>query len=429
MRIGIQTWGSDGDINPFLALAGGLVAAGHDVTLALTSAERKDYGGPARRLGFRLADAGHIGRDEADLVEIARRVHDEASPLRQLDLILEEMFEPGVGRMLEVAERLCRDNDLVIGHFIVHPAQAVAERAGRPYVTVTLNHSAIPSRHLPLMGTPHLGPFLNGLLWRLGQRILSLHIVPPINRLRSRLGLRAVSSYREVWESRLANLIAVSPSLCRRPPDWEPHQRVCGFFAMPEAAQPFEMPHALEGFLAGGPPPIFCTFGSMTAVDDGTGIMEESTRLLVEGARLAGCRAIVQSRWDLVSSVPDDSGLYKIGAAPHSRIRPRCAAVVHHGGAGTTQTATLHGLPSVVVPHISDQYFWARELNRLGVAPRVADRRKITARELAEAIRSVLRNDAMRARARELGRAMAAEDGVGTAVGVIEQVMSGVSRR
>jgi UDP:flavonoid glycosyltransferase YjiC (YdhE family) len=198
---------------------------------------------------------------------------------------------------------------------------------------------------------------------------------------------------------------------------------------MPEAAQPFEMPHALEGFLAGGPPPIFCTFGSMTAVDDGTGIMEESTRLLVEGARLAGCRAIVQSRWDLVSSVPDDSGLYKIGAAPHSRILPRCAAVVHHGGAGTTQTATLHGLPSVVVPHISDQYFWARELNRLGVAPRVADRRKITARELAEAIRSVLRNDAMRARARELGRAMAAEDGVGTAVGVIEQVMSGVSRR
>ena len=125
MRIGIQTWGSDGDINPFVALAGGLSAAGHEVTLALTSAERKSYRHYGESLGFRIVEAGHIGRDEPELFEIARRVHEEANPLKQLDLILETMFEPGVEIITEVAGELCRENDLLIGHFIVHPAAAM----------------------------------------------------------------------------------------------------------------------------------------------------------------------------------------------------------------------------------------------------------------------------------------------------------------
>lgn len=426
MKIGIQTWGSDGDINPFIALAGGLAAAGHDVTLALTSAERKDYGGYAQRLGFRLVSAGHIGRDEHELIGLARRMFEEKDPLKQLDLILEGMFEPGVDRMREVAEELCRDCDIMIGHFIVHPAHAVAERTGRPYLTVTLNHSAIPSRHVNLMGTPDLGPFLNGLFWKLGHKILNSHIIPHVNRLRRNMRLPVIESYRTVWESPRANLVAVSDAICGRWLDREPHQQVCGVFRMTEAAEPYEMPADLERFLAAGPAPVYCTFGSMTSVDDDAGYVEQSRRLLVDAVVQAGCRAIVQARWDGVTSVSGHPDIYRIGHVPHGRILPRCAAMVHHGGAGTTHTALQYGLPAVVVPHISDQFFWARELHRLGVAPKAVDRKKITVRQLAASIRTVLDDAAMGQRARELGRIMERENGVATAVAIIERIGAGL---
>lgn len=422
MKIGLQTWGSDGDINPFIALAGGLAARGHEVTLAITSAERKDYGGYGERLGFRIVEVGHIGCDEADLLRIARLMYDKNDPLKQLDLILETMFEPGVELMSEAADLLCRENDLLVGHFIVHPAQAAAEKCGRPYLTVTLNHSAIPSRYSNLMGAPDLGSFLNGLIWKLGQMVLDSHILPHVNKLRRKLALPEAKDYRRIWESRLANLIAVSPALCEHWLDREPHQHLCGFFRIAVAGEAYEPPQGLEEFLAAGEKPVYFTFGSMMAVEGGTEILVESTRLLVEGARLAGCRAIIQSRWGALPSMPEYPDIFRVTSVPHSRLFPRCRAVVHHGGAGTTHTSLLHGLPALIVPHISDQFFWARELKRLGVGLSVADRKNITPEKLAAALRKMLADNDMLVKSEKMAEKMALEDGVANAVRLIEQL-------
>jgi UDP:flavonoid glycosyltransferase YjiC (YdhE family) len=142
----------------------------------------------------------------------------------------------------------------------------------------------------------------------------------------------------------------------------------------------------------------------------------------VDAAKAAGCRAIVQSRWKSVGDIEEDGDIYRLGAAPHSRLFPHCAAVVHHGGAGTTQTASLYGCPSAIVAHIADQYFWADELKRLGVAPGRLDRRTATPEGIARAIRQILGSQPMRARAKALGEQLAAENGVAKAVAIIAAI-------
>lgn len=421
MKIGLQTWGSDGDINPFIALAGGLAGAGFEVTLAITAAERKDYAQYAERLGFRLKPVAYIAKDDAEMTLFSERMRAVKTPLGQAKFILQEMFEPNVEALYATARELAAENDVLVGHFALHPLQLAAAKAGKPYATVTLNHGAIPSRYFPPTLAPDLGPGLNPWLWRLALALLDRATLPGINRLRLREGWPAAKTGREVLESPSCNLIAVSPAFCPKPPDWGENQHVTGFLALPDKARPWAMPDGLKRFLEKGPPPVYLTFGSMLGVERDAGRIAETTRLLVGAAKASGCRAIVQSRWESVLDIPEDPGVYPLGPAPHSHVFPHCAAIVHHGGAGTTQTASLYGKPQIIVAHIADQYFWADYLRRPGVAGRRLDRRGVTAKSLGRAVRAVLDAPGMASRARALGEQLAKEDGVGNAVAILSR--------
>jgi sterol 3beta-glucosyltransferase/vancomycin aglycone glucosyltransferase len=159
------------------------------------------------------------------------------------------------------------------------------------------------------------------------------------------------------------------------------------------------------------------TFGSMLADDPEP---REITALLVEAAWLAGCRAVVQSNWDEMGTIPLHPDVFPVTRAPHDRVFPRCAAVVHHGGAGTTHAAVAAGRPAVVVEHASDQPLWGAVLHRRGLAPAVLHRRTLSAVKLARAVRKVLDTPAMARRARAVAVRMAGEDGVARAVSLIE---------
>ena len=420
MRIGIQTWGSDGDVYPFVALAGGLAAAGHQVTLAVTGGERKSYDAHGERLGFGVRAVGYIGRDEEDLNRTALELFATANPVRQMRLLFERMFDPGVEEIFAASRELCAASDLVVAHFILHPLRAAAEIAGTPIATVALNPGGIPSPHVPPFPAPDLGRWVNLLSWGVAGRLLDRIILPSVNRLRRRVGLAPQRSYRESWESPRCSLVGVSPTLFPPPPDWTGRHEVCGFLRPPAGPEPDRVPPELEHFLDAGPPPVYLTFGSMVTNVVSGAFVADATRLLVGAARAAGCRAIVQSRWELAGDVARGEDIFPLESAPHLAVFPHCAAVVHHGGAGTTQSATLSGRLSVVVPHVLDQYFWGGVLHRLGAAPRAIDRRRATPESLGRAIRAAVGSRAMGERARELGALMAAEDGVGAAVRAIE---------
>lgn len=425
MKVGLQTWGSDGDIHPFIALAAGLAQNGHQVTLAVMSAERKDYEHFGKRLGFKVVSMGYIGTEGEDLQQIGRRLFtSSADPLKQLKIIFEEMFKPGIEVMSAMARSLCAENDLLIGHFIVYPLQTIAEKYAKPYITVTLNQAGIPTRYAPPPPLPSIHPWFNLFIWNLLEKILNRNILPFINLFRCQEGMPPVTSFRKVWESSLCNLIAVSSHFCPPRPDWEDYQKVCGFFCLPEQAQPWQISEQLIHFLAEGPPPIYMTLGSMLSVDIGIEYLTSTTQLLIDAAKLVGCRAIIQSSWQQLSNLPAYPNIYRMmQRVPHPQIFPYCAAVVHHGGAGTTQTATLCGCPSVVVAHVSDQFFWGTQLKRLGVAPRLLYRHTVTAKNLAREIQRVIETPKMSENAKTLGRSLRKEDGVKVAVEQINTVL------
>lgn len=423
MKIGIQTWGSEGDIYPFIALASGLSKAGHSVTLAVTSADRKNFKKISEQHGFKLGNVDFIGKSEEALNSLGKRMIEIANPVKQLRFIYEEMFTPGVDSMYETAQSLCANNDVVIGHFIHHPLQTAAEKASKPYITVTLNHGAIPTKYSPPGQFPNLGEWFNTILWKLSEKMINGVVLPIINDLRKKKDLTEIKSFRDVWESPLCNLIAVSPILCEPKKDWPAHYHVCGFFKMDDNSNKWAMPEHLESFLSEGPPPVYMTLGSMMGTENNSLVINETTRLLFDVAKQIGCRAVIQSRWEKVSEIPEDENIFRVNSAPYMKVFPKCKAVVHHGGAGTTQTATICGCPSIIIAHIQDQFLWGMELNRLGIGPKPLSRRTVSSKKIAREVRRVIENQVMSRNAQKIGEQLEDEEGVSNAVKIIERVM------
>lgn len=429
MRIGLQTWGSDGDIRPFIALAGGLRAAGHEVSLAATSVDGKDYRDLGRQLKVRIipVNAGSP-KSPLELGENFLKIAKAKDSIRQLKIIMDGFFEPAVCAMQEAAASLCRENDAVIGHLLVHPLQIAAEKAGIPHGAVILCHSGIPSRRQAPPGLPDFGPFMNAIWWKIAGFIVNGTFKKGINRMRLAEGLEPIFDVlTETWQSRALTLVGVSPSLCETRPDWPENIKVCGFLNIEEELEPWPIPNDLKEFLDKKPAPVYLTFGSMMGELLPQSMLEETTQLMIAAVKMVGCRAVIQSRWDSLPRFPDDPDIYKISKAPHGILFPRCAAIIHHGGAGTTQAAARAGKPSVVVEHIADQVFWGSELNRLGLAPKILHKRTITAKKLAKALREVLNSPEMAEKAAVLGEKMQKENGVRRAVEFIEQKFFGNS--
>lgn len=422
MKIGLQTWGSDGDIRPFLALAGGLRARGHQVSLVVTSVDNKDYSAYGTAMDFAVSHIGKQSYDERTLRLFQEKIMGAKVPLKQIEIILDLFFKPVIPEMFEAAEQLCRENDVIVGHTIHYPVQTAAEKAGKPYATVMMNHAGIYSKHLPVFGVPNIGTWMNPYWWKLFQVTMDRSIGVGVNTLRKKAGLPPVSRIAEtVWSSHRLNLVAVTSALSRKQPDWPDFHQVCGVFTVPERAEQWTMPDDLKRFIEAGPAPVFMTLGSMYSLDIAPGVI---VKTLVEAALRSDCRAIVQAPWDELPEFPDRPEIYKIRKAPHRNIFPSCSAVVHHGGAGTTHSATLHGCPSIIIEHIADQGFFADELRRLGVAPKVLHRRNVTAGKLAKAIRTVLDDPGMKKRAEGLREIMLKEDGVKKAAELIEKRFS-----
>ncbi len=416
MRIGIQAWGSEGDIRPLVALGHGLVQRGHTVELVYTDIAHRHYREVGATLGMTARPvATPVVADESALYEIGLTAITTSNPLWQAKIVYDRLLRPVQDQMFDAAVDLCRRSDLLVTHQLLNQSRAAAELAGKPAVSVTFAHSLVPSRHIRPEGLPRLGEIGNALGWSVARLALNLAMRGPVNRFRRRVGVAPVNDLLlDGWTSHLLNLIAVSPAICAEPPDWPRWNRVCGFLALPSTRHEPLAPE-LDEFLDAGEPPVFMGFGSLMPVS--TSYLTDSVALMKEAARLAGCRAIIQAE------VPPERGDRHliVGRCPHAQVFPRCAAVVHHCGAGTTHTTLAAGVPSVCVPHVCDQSGWAHELQRLGVAPAAAPHRTLTAAKLAGRIKEVLAAPGMRTRAAAVAARMKDDDGPARAAMLIEE--------
>ena len=164
---------------------------------------------------------------------------------------------------------------------------------------------------------------------------------------------------------------------------------------------------------------MYLTFGSMmpTSFD----YIRETAVVWIDAVRRTGRRAVIQLPWADLSEFETDERFFKVNRAPYAKVFPRCSMVVHHGGAGTTQSALLNGHPSIIVAHVSDQFFWGAELERLHAAGKTLRRKGLNSRQLASGIERVLADPQIASQAEALSRLMAQEDGVRTATDLIEK--------
>jgi UDP:flavonoid glycosyltransferase YjiC (YdhE family) len=418
VRIGIQTWGSEGDIRPLVALGAALARRAHEVELVYTEIGERRYEALASSLGFTArAVASPIVPDPRRLSEIELEAIHARNPIAQSLYVNERMLEPIVEAAYEAGLDLARRSDLVIHHFVLHPARAAADKIGVPRITVTFAHMLTPSRFIHPAGMPKLGTWANALEWQLAAFVLNRTMLKGINRFRQRVGLPPCKDLmHDGWPSHRLNLLASSPAFLDRPADWPPWHQLCGFLELP-SHEGESLSADVEAFLANGSPPVFMGFGSLMQ-SEGPRLME-AIGTFEEAACLAGCRAIVQSEID---RAPTDRVLH-VKRTPHKAVFPRCAAVVHHCGAGTTHATLRAGVPSVPVAHLSDQFAWANELRRLGVAPRMLRRTTWSATTLASRITEASNDPRMKTAAMSMRARMQSDDGPETAARLVEKAM------
>ncbi len=428
MRVGLITWGTEGDVRPFFALGRALRARGHEVELVTSNLEGHDHQQLAASLGLDSVSVGtaHYRAHREAIAKSTRDTFEARTALGQLRVLIEEHLEPVIPELEAASVGLAERCDVVVGHFLVHPASAAALAKDKPYVAVALQPIA-PTRFAPPIGMPSLGPWLNRITWRLSALVLERVLLPRVNATRARLGVAPTTRlFDGNFNGAACLLVGLSPSLFPRPADWDDQIVLPGFFEIATEAQPWEPDAALREFLDAGTPPVFLSFGSMFPMD--LGRAEEAVEIFVEALGRAGARGIVQAPSPIVARRGDGvdrERVHFVERAPHGRLFPLCSAIVHHGGAGTTQTALLAGRPSVIVPHVTDQFFFGEVLRARGVASAPLPRRALDGTGLARRIGDVLGDPGMATRAAALGARMADERGAERAAERLEDIAQG----
>lgn len=372
MRILIAAIGSRGDIQPALALALGFRSAGHEVIVSAPP----DFASWTMELGLPYAAAGdtveHFMKKNAGEIGV-----NPLRVVRMLKKVVGEQLPEWHERTLEAAQGA---DAIVSCHQFA--SRSVAEKLGIPCICVIYQPTFLRSSHHPpmIVSWQGLPGWLNQICWSLSNAMVENIFKRPINHMRLKWGLPPVDSMKAYLCKGVPFLLAADAVLAAPPPDWNEFEvTITGPWFYEDAN---ELPDDVEEFLQAGPPPVYVGFGSMPAKDP-----MNLTRVVVEGASARGRRVLMSKGWAGIGegNLPPTVKVVHT-PMPHHKLFPRLAVVVHHGGAGTTATALRAGVPQVIVPHLMDQYYYAKRMSGLGLAPEGIPAGQLSAARLAKAI-------------------------------------------
>lgn len=373
MRIVLVTFGSRGDVQPMLALSLALKSAGHDVLLSgppEKAAWAEEYGCPFHPLGS----------DLTTFIDSMPDAHTVGSAIRFVSYVYKETLA-----QFDVLPKIISGADLVVGASLVIALATVAEYMGIRYRFIAFTPEILPSRDhpYPAFKTQGLPKWYNRMTWMVMRIIDRMGLTRVLNRKRRQLGLSPV---RDSWLHILGQdvIVASDKEIVELPSDLEITATQTGYLHL-DQKKPYLKD--LETFLSVGPPPVYVGFGSMPKHDQAGNVS-----MIVKAVRSAGQRAIIGKFWDGVSEFSNAEDIFFLRRYPHLDLFPRMAAVIHHGGAGTTATTAISGVPQIIVPHILDQYYWGHHIYRAQLGPKPIWRSKITSKKLSSAIRECLSN-------------------------------------
>jgi UDP:flavonoid glycosyltransferase YjiC (YdhE family) len=400
MKFIIPTIGTRGDVQPYIALAIGLMNRKHDVTLVSHPCMRglvESYSVPFAPMGPDI----DIGREAALIRGKSRNWILGFKRVMDFSFSMLEQSYPDL--LL-----LCRQADMVI---VSHSAAGSmeADALDLPRVSVTLMPQAIPAND------PH-SPLITRAIMKAAGLVMGSMMTRPLDTIRRHNGLSPMGPYGIT--SPILNLVPISPLIEKPNPLWDPRHKMTGYWFAP-SPKTWNPPEELVRFLDSGEPPLVVSLGAMSLSGDDT---LEAARLTLEALNQTGMRAVIQGWEDALKQLPVPSTIYPAGSIPHDWLLPQTAGLMHHGGFGTTAAGFRAGIPSIVIPHIIDQYIWGNKVAELGVGPRPIPRAKLSVPALSTAIEAIS-YVGMKEKAAELGSRIRQEPGgVEMAVNLIEKV-------
>ena len=350
MRLLLSTIGSRGDVQPLVALASELKALDQDVRLCVPPDFRdwiEGLGMPVTPIGPEVQSTGKAN---------------PSAPLPTPEK-LRQMMEGTVATQFETITAAAQGCDAIVGATAIQiAAPSVAERIGIPYVFAAYCPAVLPSPHhappvLRARGdtpAPAMADYSD--LWVQDARRWNDTWGSLLNSHRASLGLAPVTDVRshvhtdQPW-------LAADPTLAPWPDPADKAVFQTGAWILPDARP---LSPELETFLDAGEPPVYFGFGSINAPDG-------LSQVMIQTARALGRRAIVLRGWAELSLMDDERDCLAIGEVNQQALFKRMAAVVHHGGAGTTTAATRAGAPQVVIPQHYDQHYFAQRVDQLGI--------------------------------------------------------------
>jgi UDP:flavonoid glycosyltransferase YjiC (YdhE family) len=425
LRIVFSTWGSLGDLHPYLALARELLRRGHQPAIATLPAWRDHV----TRAGVTFHPIRpDVPADDSGSRELVRRVLDEKEGPRYL---FEEVFAPVIRDTYEdtlAAVRADGGADLLVTHQVPVTGPIVAQMTGVKWVSAMLQPMAFLSVYDP--PTPPQAPALRRIaalhpVVARGFNLLARRITTPwmssVYALRRSLGLPPGG--HPAFEGQHAPALVLglfSQQLARKQPDFPPQSLITGF-AFYDAADALPVDPQLERFLNEGEPPIVFTLGSSAVWLAG-----DFYRVSIAAAQALGRRALLlageQSAMLREEGLP--AGIAVADYAPHGLVMPRGSAIVHQGGVGTTGQAMRAGRPALVVPFGQDQPDNARRCVSLGIA-RMVPRTVFRVPRVVSELTQLWRNPATIRRAADVGEQVRTEQGTRKACDAIEKVLHG----
>lgn len=419
MRIKILTVGSRGDVQPFIALGSGLQKAGHHVTLATHG----NYETLVRERGLDFFPL------QGNLREMVGSDAGQAmlGTGRNFVAFMREfmnMMNTLLPRLLADSVDACQDADVILYSTFSFFGYHIAEKLGVQSIGTYL--CPVSRTHeFPSIGAPALplGGGYNWLTYVFMEQTVWQPFRTAINRWRvETLGLAPVPFFGilgKVEREPYPFLYGYSPNVVPKPRDWGPWRYVTGYWFL-NTPLDWRPPADLVDFIRSGPPPVYVGFGSMSS-----GEAERITAIVTAALKRTRQRGILATGWGGLSAPALGDDFFAVEFVPHDWLFPQMAAVVHHGGAGTTAAGLRAGVPSIIVPFFADQPFWGERVAALGVGPKPTPHQMLSVDRLAAAIADAVGNPGMRERAAALGRKVCAEDGLGNAVAAFEEIMRG----
>ena len=413
MKITILTYGSRGDVQPFMALAVGLKKAGHEVILA----------GPHRFEGFVAQHGINFIPLAGDPEEISLLMNDAGDNVYRMVKGMRDYVYGIAPNVVRGAREAIQGADLLLHSFLFTTgAHSFARKRGIPDVSVQTFPMFAPTREFPNVALSNIKPgrlsyFSHWLATQIFWHGGNSGYAQLKQRFPEEFAMELCWPFAPSADRPLTPLLfAYSPVVLPRPADWtSPHIHVTGYFFL-DSSEGYQPPQALKDFLAAGDPPVCISFGSNVRHDE-----ERIQKAVREALASTGNRGIFLTGWGGYHAEDSNNNLLYLESAPHDWLFPRCKMIIHHGGAGTTAAGLRSGKPNIVIPHSADQPFWGKRVAAIGAGPDPIPVKQLTMQSLASALTRA-EDSSIRSQAQETGRLIRIEDGVGEAVRIIESL-------